>query len=563
MKKKRVFAVFVVAASMFLAACGGLGKMEKYIKDLNAKATPNPLELHGDSVQVTITGQFPAKYFHKKVVAEATPVLKYDGGETAYKMRGFQGEQAAGNYEKVPFKTGKNFSYTDKIGYKPEMANSTLEVRLHGTQGKKTADFPPIQVGEGVITTPLLLKNDDKPMYSMDKFVRTKSFNTEAEINFDYNSSVVKPAQLKREDLVALAKFADSCQRNTRLVIKKIDMIGYASPEGELFLNDNLANERTTAGKKVFMDLMKKNKLTNVTESMVQLMPKGEDWEGFRMMMEKSNIADRDIIIRILQKTTDLQQREQEIKNISKTYVEIQKDIFPALRRCRMVISYDQEGYSDAELKQIASTDPSVLNYEELLKAGSLVEDLNVKANVYKAATAKTDADYRAFNNLGTVYYLQAKMSDAKTNWKKAFDMQKSPETCNNMGIVSRQEGDRKGADKLFSEAGSKEAKYNKGLIAIQNGDYASAVSNMSDYATFNSALAKLLNKDNGGANTDIEKSGDTSGIADYLRAIICARNGDGTGVATNLKSAGSKDNMLITKAKKDLEFRNFKSAVN
>jgi len=109
------------------------------------------------------------------------------------------------------------------------------------------------------------------------------------------------------------------------MVIRKIEFQGYASPEGEMLLNDNLANERTEAGKKVIADIVKKKKYTHIPESAYVSTPKGEDWEGFRTEMEKSNIEDRNIIINVLKMTNDLQQREQEIKNISKTYVEIQK----------------------------------------------------------------------------------------------------------------------------------------------------------------------------------------------------------------------------------------------
>jgi len=47
--------------------------MEKHIEELNAKAEPEPLIVRGDSVEINITGKFPEKYFHKKVIVEATP----------------------------------------------------------------------------------------------------------------------------------------------------------------------------------------------------------------------------------------------------------------------------------------------------------------------------------------------------------------------------------------------------------------------------------------------------------------------------------------------------------
>ncbi len=565
--KKNSYLVILAAvmSSLIIVSCNGLKKMDQHIKDLGATATPNPLELKGDSVEVTISGKFPPKYFAKKASVEATPVLVYSGGEAKYKMQAYQGEQAAGNGAVIPYKLGKNFSYTDRVAYVPAMETSKLEVRMHGKQGSKEADFTPVFVADGVITTQLLMKNDDKTMMSKDNFVRTLSYvNDSAQINFDYNSSVLKAAELKDNDINSLTTFLQNAAANPKFVIKKIDFVGYASPEGEMLLNDDLATERSAAGKQAFVDISKKAKLTNAPDELQAMSPKGEDWEGFRLAMEKSNIADRNIIINVLKMTSDLNQRETEIKNISKTYVEIQKDIFPSLRRCRIIVTYDMEGYSDAELAQIGSSNPSVMTYEELMKAGTLVEDLNKKAAIYEAAAAKSDADYRAANNLGCVYYMQNKMNDAETQWKKAYGMKKCEETSNNMGIVSRVKGDKAAASTFFGEAGgSAESNYNKALIDIQKGDYSSAVSKMGSYKTFNTALAKLLNKDNGSAKADIDASNDTSAQADYLRAVIAARSNDGSAVGSNLKSAVQKDASLKDKASKDLEFRNHKDQLN
>lgn len=562
MKTNRFYLSIVACmTAMVFAACVNLGSMQKHIEELGATATPNPLELHGDSVAITINGKFPPKYFAKKVVVEATPVLVYGSKETKFKAKTYQGEKAAGNGEVIPYQAGKSFNYSDRIGYTPDMETSNLELRLFGKQGTKEKQMEPLPIAQGIITTPLLIKSDDKVVYAKDRFVRTTQGTYEAIVNFDYNSSVVRPAELKDKDIADLQAFFANLPANPRWIIKNIEFQSYASPEGEIFLNENLATERADAGKKVLNDVMKKLKIAGRYDAMYQMNPKGEDWEGFRQLMETSNIDDRDIIVRILQKTTDLSAREAEIKNISKTYVEIQKDIFPQLRRCIIRVSYDIEGYSDAEIKTIAASTADSLDYEELLKAGSLTDDLGQKASIYMAAEKQASGDYRATNNLGAVYYQQNKISDATSKFNSAYSSMKTPETSNNKGVAVRLSGDRKAAMSLFNESSAPEAKYNKGLINIANGDYGSAVSNMSGNKTFNSSLAKLLNKDNAGAKSDIDGSNDTSAMADYLRAIIAARSNDAAGVTSNLTSAIQKDGSLAAKAKKDLEFRNYSSS--
>ena len=555
---KKGFSSVVVALSavtLLLQGCAGLGSMQKHMEELNFKVEPSPLEVHGDSVKVTITGKFPEKYFAKSVSAQATPALVWNGGEATFKVQEFKGEKATGNGDVIPFKTGKSFKYTATVPYTAGMESSKLELRMKGAKGSKTASFPAVEIAKGVITTPYLMKSDDKAATSADKFVRSTDKTIEAVVNFDLNSSVLKPAEMKDADIVQLQTLLTSISTNPKLVVNKIELVGYASPEGEIILNDGLGNERAKSGAKLVTSVLKSAKLDVLYGSLLQETSKGEDWDGFRAEMEKSAIADREIIIRILQRTTDLTERETEIKNITKTYTEIKDLILPGLRRCKIVVHYTENGYTDAELISLGKTNASVLKYEELMKAASLIDDANVKASIYKEAETKANGDYRASNNLGVVYYGMNKSAEAAKQFEKAYGMNKNAETSNNMGVATRLKGDRKGALKLFNESGSAESKYNKGLILIANGDYAGAVSNMKDAKTFNTALAKMLNGDNTGAKSDLDASGDKSALADYLRAIICARSNDAAGQASNLSSAIAKDGSLGEKSKIDLEF--------
>jgi tetratricopeptide (TPR) repeat protein len=547
--------VALTAVTLIFQGCAGLGSMQKHMEELNFKVEPSPLEVHGDSVKVTISGKFPEKYFAKAVSAEATPAIVWNGGEATLKVQEFKGEKATGNGEVIPFKTGKSFKYTATVPYSAGMESSKLELRIKGAKGSKTASFPAVEIAKGVITTPYLMKSDDKVATSADKFVRSTDKTIEAIINFDLNSDVVKPTEMKDADIVQLQSLLTTLSTNPKMVVTEIELQSYASPEGEILLNDSLANDRARAVSKTVSTILKNVKLDVLYASLIKENPNGEDWEGFRAAMEKSEIADRDIIIRILQRTTDLMERKAEIKNISKTYTEIKDLIFPPLRRCKIIVHYTENGYTDAEMISLGKSNPSVLKYEELLKAASLIDDANVKASIYKEAETKANGDYRAANNLGVVYYGMNKSVEAAKQFEKAYGLNKNAETSNNMGVVTRLKGDRKAAMKLFTESGSTESKYNKGLILIANGDYAGAVSTMKDAKTFNSALAKMLGGDNTGAKSDLDASGDKSALADYLRAIICARSKDTAGQASNLSSAIAKDGSLGEKSKKDLEF--------
>ncbi len=555
---------FLTLLSVLLSACGGLGKMEKRIEELGAKAEPEPLIVRGDSVELNVSGKFPEKYFHKKVIVEATPVVVYNGGEESFKMKGFQGEDAAGNFEVVPFQSGKSFSYSSKVPFRIGMESSTVELRVSGSKGSKSQTFDPLPIGTGVITTPYLVQSDDKFLIAKDNFQRVLSYTKNATINYEYNSAVVRPGELRKNEVKDLFDFIAFAAKKDSIVLKGTKVDAYASPEGEQSLNENLASDRAQSANKVVEREVNRRKIETV-DGFYGNNPKGEDWEGFKTLMEQSNIADRNLILSVLQMYPDKAKREQEIRNIAKTYQVIEKDILPQLRRSQVALNYDVVGYSDDELRDLAKSNPDILTAEETLYAATLFEDLRDKLEIYSNAERLFAGDYRGANNVGYCLMMQNKMPEAKSKFEKALGIERNPVTLNNLGAIARIEGDRKKANELLNEATSAgpEVKYNKGILNIQNGDYTAAITNMGSFNTVNLALAKLLNGDLSGAKTALDNANDDSAVAHYVRAIIAARMNSGAEVVSSLTKAMDKDASLRERAKTDLEFRNFKGQLN
>lgn len=572
--------IVAIATALFLAGCAGLGSMEKAIETLNLKVNPETLILRGDIVEVEITGNFPAKYFAKKVRLEATPVLVWDGGEAAFATEGFQGEDAAGNYTVVPFEAGKSFTYTASIPYDAAMEDgSRLELRLRGLKGDKAVDFDPYVLCKGVITTPSLVQPDDKFAMTPDRFQRTMSYalvednttegtTTEAtnaknavSISYAYNSSRVTTAETRTDgwkamkELFVLAASADSVS------LTGVTIEAYASPEGEISLNEDLATNRAESAQKALMKELKRKKI-ETPEGFYTLIAKGEDWNGFKSLMKASDIADKDLILRVLEMYSDKTKREEEIRNIAKTYSEIEDQILPSLRRSEIAIDYTVEGYTDEELITYASSTPATLTVEELLFSATLFDDVNMKYTIYAACAETYSSDPRGHNNAGVCLMEMGRRNQAEEAFNSARSLDPNNQAVlNNLGAIARQKGKTDEAASLFGKAGSgPEVSYNKGLVAITQGNYGAAISNMSGATTANLALAKLLNGDANGAKTTLENANDDSAVSSYILAICSARLRDGEGVKRNITDALTKDGTLREKAKSDLEFQNYRS---
>ena len=557
----------VFVAGIVLAACGGIGKMAKYAETIEYNLDPNPLIVRGDSVAVNINGKFPGKYFSKKAMVEVTPTLEYGENSTAYKMVAFQGEDAAGNATVIPYENGKSFSYGDKIAYSSEMEDSDLMIYVKGKQGNKEKDFEPYKLADGVITTPYLMMSDDMPIMAKDAFQRITSHEAYAVINYLVNSSVVRSSELRDDDIKAVNDFLGDFGTNEDYQFKDAQIVSYASPEGELSFNEDLADERAESAAKALTRLMKKNDMEFDEESFFNLMPKGEDWEGFKEKMEASDIADKDLILRILEMYSDKSKREEEIRNLAATYTEIKEKILPELRRSQITVNYDIVGRSDEEIIALArSQNADTLSLEEMLYATTLTDDMNEQYGIFEKASQQYPNDYRAFNNMGVIELKKNDLSAAESMFNKAEQLESNPISKNNLAIIKRLNGDRMAAMDMLEEAAGAgdEVNYNMGIIDVQNGEYNSAIQNMKGYNTFNKALAQVLNGNNEGALSTLNSSDEKdSAMGNYLKAIIGARMNDATMVANSLKAAFALDASLKEKAMDDLEFRNFQDAIN
>lgn len=549
------------ASLVILSGCAGLGSMEKEIEALGLEASPEPLILRGDVVELTVTGKFPPKYFAKKVKMEATPVLNWEGGSASFEPQGFQGEDAAGNFTVVPFENGKSFTYTAEIPFEAAMEDAgTLSIVITGSKGSKEVTFDPYVIGSGVITTPLWVQPEDQFMLVPDAFERVLSYTQEATLNYTVNRSNVRSSELKDEDWKALIALIELSLEADSVTLTGARIEAYASPEGEISLNENLAAERAETASEAMSSEMSRRKAALV-EGFFQLVPKGEDWDGFKALVSASNISDKDLILRVLSMYTDKNKREEEIRNIAKTYREIEDTILPELRRSKLVVSYDVEGYTDEELMDLCMSNADILTVEEILFAATLFEDLNDKLVIYQNAARVHPDDFRGFNNAGWCLMEMGRMNQAKEQFNAALSVERNKAVLNNLGAIKRLEGDIDGAMTLLNEAAGAgpEVAFNKGIILIQKGDYGSALSNMGRTNSVNVALAKLLNGDAAGAKTVLENAEDDSAVASYVMAIACARLNDGAGVKAHLTQALSKDGSLREKAERDLEFRDFR----
>ena len=549
--KKGLF-LSLIAAVALLASCN-----KSLPKPDEITVNPSPLEKVGNKVNADITGTFPQKKFARKGVLVVTPVLKFADQEVVGESVTYVGEKAKENGKTVNYKNGGTYSQSCSFDYVPEMRKSELYLRFEAKIGKKEIEIPDLKIADGVVATSELAEaSDNKTVTTPDKFQRVIQELTEADIKFLIQSAELRSSETKADGVKNLQAAIKDAKENEKKEINKIEVAGYASPDGAQDLNEKLAKNRQKVAQDFLKRDLKKNKLNNAIESNIT----AEDWDGFQKAMENSNMQDKDLVLRVLSMYSDPEEREAQIKNLSSVYGTIADEILPALRRSRLILTTDLIGKSDDEIRELAKNDPAQLSVEELLYAATLTNDKAEKMAIYQKAADQFN-DYRAWNSLGQLYFEDGNIAEARRCYAKALEIQPNdPDVNYNAGLAAMADGDLDKAEEYLGKAAGTKANLNAalGTLYTQKGDYAAAKQAYGDNATNNAAVQQILNEDYAGASQTLNNVKEPNATPAYLKAIVGARTNDKEAVYANLKSAIEQDAKLKDRAANDIEFAKF-----
>lgn len=555
MNKKVLF----MALGVTLLATTGCNKKLGQFDSSFFNTTPNPLETVGENVPATITGNVPAKFMRKNAKVTATPVLVYNGGETAGTPTVFQGENVRANGQVVGYDNGGSVMIPFNTAYKPEMESSELYLDFAVDQNGKLYGLPRVKVADGIIATSTLASAATvKPAIAKDDFQRIINEKYSAEIKFLINQANIRKNQIDAADYVDLNARLKAANAAANQEIAGVDISSYASPDGTLSFNTQLAERREQNTTNFMEKQLKKDQITEFGELTSSFTP--EDWEGFQKLVSASNIQDKDLILSVLSMYKDPEQREKEIRNLSSVFDELAKEILPQLRYSRIMASINTIGKSDQEMENLFNTNPSALSDNEILYTATLTNDNARKMAIYKKATELYPNDYRTFNNLGMTQYIAGDYAAAQANFEKAARLNpKSKEVQMNLGLVSLLNGNyAKANEQIGGAAGVPEAADALGVYYLTQGEVSKAVKTFGNAKTNNAALAQILAKDYSTAKSTLSAIQNPDATTYYLMAVLGARTNNSSMVTSNLAQAVKLNPAYAARAKKDLEFAKF-----
>lgn len=560
--------VFVTAA--IVSGCG----VKTNMLNNNYTVTPNPLELKGDSIEITISGNVPAKSINPKANLQFQPYLSTPKGDVPLKAITIGGEKATGTDITINSKTGGKVTYTEKIAYNPDLERTTLYPNFSVKAGDVYKEIPTAKgnkaLAEGTMTTALLAKSGAGSMeFDADNYTSTPENKT---VNIYFPKDVAKfNAGFKIKGLfdnkTQINELKGLMKSDKNWVVKGISVNAFASPDGELSRNENLSKGRSESSVNYFKKELKKLGFTEVNDQSLKVgYTLAEDWAGYDKAVAASMHADRDGVLNIIRnKSVTDEEREGLIKrNYPKFWEATKNTLLPALRRSELVVTGQKPLKSDDELKA-NMTKLETLNEAELLHLAAITPDLATKAQIYTAMTVKFPQDWRGFNDLGAVQLAMGNTNEGLASLNTANTLSpENPAVLTNLGNAYLILKDYDKASEFYKASTAKggNPSYGVGVIAIKKGNYSEAVSNLNkaNKKDFNLALAQLLNGSPADAKTTIDnmKPEEMTWECYYIRAIAGARMSNQDVMNTNLTRAIQMNAELREKAKRDVEFMSY-----
>ncbi|MDZ4716348.1 MAG: hypothetical protein SH819_12860 [Cytophagales bacterium] len=573
----------VIIGMLGLAGCT-LPQMIKLAKDQNLTVTPNPLEVHKDSVSYEMAASLPVKMLKKGTSYTLNSYYKYGDKELALAPIPFKGDDYPNSATEQP-KINKTFTFA----YQPAMKTGTVQVEGVAQKGTKTKTTPRMDVAVGIITTSKMVKN------SYYAAVADHGYNNKEEIIpviipdfiFEQGRSVLRKTETVSDKGKKLDAFIAG-----KNVTRTVTITGTHSPEGRERINSKLSAERATAIEKYYRAQMKKYDYKQQADSIKFILkPVVDDWNSFKAALAAYagiSADEKSAYMNVINAGGSFAEQEKMLKKLP-TYKKVYKDVYPGLRTAKTEILTIKIKKTDAEMSVLAKQitqggSADVMSFEELMYSATLTPSLDEKAAIYTAATKK-GTYWNAHNNLAATYIQQAienpsRMAElagkASVQLDLAMKIKETGEVNANLASVALMNGNPYKAsgyaNKALNGASNDVARgVNgvKGASEIYMAKYDAAVRSESSALTtdvnlFNKGLAQLLSKDYASAEnsfSEATKKNSNMAAAFYGAAIAGARSGNADKVVSNLTSAVKVDPSMKEMALTDLEFSKFNTS--
>ncbi len=370
----------------------------------------------------------------------------------------------------------QTYAYTSSVPYERWMLDGRIELReqVHGC----------VNCGRGTSEMPLVadILPTFHPRWQWGKAepepepVKMRAETRTARLHFRQDSYTIDPKMGNNQaELDTVTASIALVENNRDVTITGIHITGYASPEATVGHNQTLSENRSHA-LVAYID-----RHNHVDRSLFHVTGKGEDWEGFRRVLDDfPYLLRRDDIIRIIEECggegDNRDHCEERIRALTPPaiYERLLNEVYPLLRRNEYRIEYNVRNFNLEEARRMINERPDLLSLQEMYRVAGSYEPGSAQYRSAMETAARLYPESPAVLNDRALSAMQAgRHADAIRLLRAADITQRTPLLQNTLGVALAQSGQYREALRMLrsaAQAGDRDAGHNlKQLQALMD----------------------------------------------------------------------------------------------
>lgn len=329
---------------------------------------------------------------------------------------------------------GEVYSYVAQTDLKRWMKPAQLGIKRQMVGCACENDMPDEMLGQYVFQEPELPARRIPAAALVDPDRKWAMGDDELEIIFKVSKIQIDPSVFNNE--VTFGKIlaaVDKIHSDPNFKVEKIQVAGYASPEGKPSFNTWLGENRAKA---LINYIIRNRPQYGLTADNFEMVNGEENWAGLKRLLKDSNIDEKEEVIAIIDDASLAgEQKKSKIKamDYGRVWKKMLDEIYPHLRSARYIAVY----YDSSDDEAIAT----IKEANEMLRNGQVEEGYET--------IMKVSNDMRAYNTIGAALMLQGRFEEAMPWFEKALDVNHEQASANISAILAEYDYEQMQRDAL------------------------------------------------------------------------------------------------------------------
>ena len=352
-------------------------------------------------------------------------------------------------------RTNDTIRYRYVLPYESWMADAKLNVQRDecGCGESTLMSVQPVidQVTLERILSPYIVNPHFAYVEPKVEVVKSREIQAECFLDFEVNKINIRPEYMNNpRELAKIRVMIDDLKLDPSIKVNRMDIIGYASPEGTLATNKRLSEGRAMALRDYLASRY------DFPRNQYHIIFGGENWDGLIDALETLDMDYKNEVLDIIQDIPIEKGRETKLMQLrgGVPYRYLLKNVFPSLRVAICKVNYDIKNFNVDEAKEVIKRRPQNLSLNEMfLVANTYPKGSQEFIDVFETAVRMYPDSEIANMNAATAALSRNDLISAERYLKKMESQEYWPEYNNAMGILTLSKGDYELAEEYLNKA--------------------------------------------------------------------------------------------------------------